>query len=93
VNPRETLHAAERALVYACARIGEAIAAGKVAQAGQIDLTSADDAACYYLQAYLRLPALVRLPDLLASPDAASVLNRMIASAAAAPAAGATVTA
>jgi HD-like signal output (HDOD) protein len=93
VNPRETLHAAERALVYACARIGEAIAAGKLVQAGQIDLTSADDAACYYLQGYLRLPALVRLPDLLASPDAASVLNRMIASAAAAPAAGATVTA
>jgi HD-like signal output (HDOD) protein len=93
VNPRETLHAAERALVYACARIGEAIAAGKVAQAGQIDLTSADDAACYYLQAYLRLPALVRLPDLLASPDAASVLNRMIASAAAPSPAGSTVTA
>jgi HD-like signal output (HDOD) protein len=93
VNPRETAPAAERALVYACARIGEAIAAGKVAQAGQIDLTSADDASCYYLQGYLRLPALVRLPDLLASPDAASVLNRMIASAAASSAAGSTVTA
>lgn len=91
VNPRETLHGAERALVYACARIGEAIASGRVAQAGQIDLTSADDAACYYLQGYLRLPALVRLPDLLASPDAASVLNRMIASAAAPSAAGSTV--
>jgi HD-like signal output (HDOD) protein len=93
VNPRDTRHATERALVYACARIGEAIAAGKAVEAGQLSLTAADDPALHYLQGYLRLPALVRLPDLLGSPDAASVLNRMIASAAAAPAPKGTVTA
>jgi HD-like signal output (HDOD) protein len=80
VNPRETHHAAERALVYACARLGEAIASGRLVHAGQLDLATADDPLLYYLQGYLRLPALARLPDLLAAPDAAGMLDRMIAS-------------
>jgi HD-like signal output (HDOD) protein len=79
VNPREGQHAAERALVYTCARIGEAIAGGRLVHAAQLDLAAADDPVLHYLQGYLRLPALARLPDLLASPDAAAMLDRMIA--------------
>jgi HD-like signal output (HDOD) protein len=79
VGQSDPAQAPRSALVYACARIGEAIAQQRVGRAEEIALGNTGAPELHYLQGYLRLPQLARLPDMLHAPDTRLALARMIA--------------
>ena len=67
------------ALCYACARIAEGIALGRIRDPGQIELVNSLEPEYYHLQGYLKVPPLSRLQDMLHAPDARLALSRLIA--------------
>lgn len=79
VGQSDPLQAPRSALIYACARIGEAIARQRVERAEEIELRNTGAPELHHLQGYLRLPQLARLPELLHAPDVRLALARMIA--------------
>lgn len=86
-DPRDPGRAAHRGLVYACARLADAIVRRQVTQPGELRVTPATVPELYHLQGYLALPTLARLPDLLATPEVATVLARLITASRKEPAA------
>ena len=76
------------ALCYVCARIGEAIAMGRVQDPAQVDPAAAGSAELHYVQTYLRRPEFARLAEHLHAPDARLALARMIAASGARQRAG-----
>jgi HD-like signal output (HDOD) protein len=87
VNPRDPGRASQRALVYLCGRIGEAVARGKLTDAALLDLADGSVPELYHLQGYLQVMPLTRLPALLKTPEVAGLLRRMIAGSRMVPAA------
>jgi HD-like signal output (HDOD) protein len=79
VGQSDPAQAPRSALIYACARIGEAIARQRVERAEEIELRNTGAPELHHLQGYLRLPQLARLPELLHAPDVRLALARMIA--------------
>jgi HD-like signal output (HDOD) protein len=79
VSQSDPAQAPRSALIYACARIGEAIARQRVERAEEIELRNTGAPELHHLQGYLRLPQLARLPELLHAPDVRLALARMIA--------------
>lgn len=67
------------ALCYACARLAESIALGRVHDPADLDLQGAGAAEFHHLQSYLAKPPLARLPDYLRAGDLKMVVARMIA--------------
>jgi len=78
-NQADPALAARSALIYACARIGEAIGQGRVERPEEVDLGDIAAPEFHHLHGYLRLPQLLRLPDVLRAPDVQLALARMIA--------------
>lgn len=75
MKPRD----ARLALSYACARIAESIALGRIRDPGQIELVGSPEPEYYHLQSYLKVPPLSRLQDMLHAPDARLALSRLVA--------------
>ncbi len=73
---------ARLALCYACARLAERIAAGRVHDPADIDMLDAGAAEFHHIQSYLEKQPLARLPDYLRAGDTRLVVARMIASVA-----------
>lgn len=71
-------HAAQMALGYLCARLGDALAAGRLDRLD--DYRPADDAAddMHHLRSYLGLPPLARLEAALQSPEMRATLGQML---------------
>ena len=67
------------ALCYACARLAESIALGRVHDPADLDLQGAGAAEFHHLQGYLAKPPLARLPDYLRAGDLKLTVARMIA--------------
>jgi HD-like signal output (HDOD) protein len=80
----ETVSAREAriALCYACARLAESIALGRVHDPADLDLSGAGAAEFHHLQSYLAKPPLARLPDYLRAGDLKLTVARMIAAVA-----------
>ena len=79
VTPVEQANPAQAprsALIYICARIGEAIARQRIAGPDEIELRNGAAPELHHLQGYLRLPQLARLPELLHAPDVRLALAR-----------------
>lgn len=81
VNPRDPGRASQRALVYLCGRIGEAVSRGQLTDAALLDLADGSLPELYHLQGYLRVTPLNRVPALLKAPEVAAALQRMIVAA------------
>ena len=79
VSQADPALAARSALIYACARIGEAIAQGRVERPEEVEPGNIAAPEFHHLQGYLHLPQLVRLPEVLRAPDVQLALARMIA--------------
>lgn len=79
VGQGDPAQAPRSALIYACARIGEAIAQQRIERPEEIRLRNSEAPELHHLQGYLRLPQLARLPELLHAPDVRMALARMIA--------------
>jgi HD-like signal output (HDOD) protein len=69
------------ALCYASARIGEAIAMGRVREIAHLSLQPAGHPELAYLQGYLSQPAFARLEEIMQAPDVRNALARMISAA------------
>lgn len=78
VGQSDPAQAPRSALIYTCARVGEAIARQRVERAEEIELRNTGAPELHHLQGYLRLPQLARLPELLHAPDVRLALARMI---------------
>lgn len=72
-------HGPRLALSYACARIAEGIALGRIRDPGQIELLGSQQPEYFHLQGYLKVPPLARLPELFNAPDVRLALVRLIA--------------
>jgi HD-like signal output (HDOD) protein len=81
VSQADPVQAPRSGLVYACARIGEAIARRRIDRPEEIELRNSEAPELHHLQGYLRLPQLARLPELLHAADVRLALARMIAAA------------
>jgi len=79
VGQSDPAQAPRSALIYACGRIGEAIAQQRIERPEEIELRNSGAPELHHLQGYLRLPQLARLPELLRAPDVQLALARMIA--------------
>lgn len=78
VNRRDPRRSAQRALVFACARMGEMIARGQVDHPSGLSLGPDAGPEFHHLQQYLQLPDLARLEELIRSAEVQIVLARMI---------------
>jgi len=72
-------HGPRLALSYACARIAEGIALGRIRDPGQIELVGSQQPKFFHLQGYLQVPPLARLPELFNAPDVRLAVVRLIA--------------
>lgn len=73
---------ARLALCYACARLAESIALGRVHDPADLDLQGAGAAEFHHLQGYLAKPPLARLHEYLRAGDVKLAVARMIAAVA-----------
>ncbi len=65
------------ALAYACARLGERMAAGGLRDLAVFDLRADDDVDLFHLRTALHVLPLARLPQALQAQDLAAVMQRM----------------
>jgi len=79
VGQSDPAQAPRSALIYTCARIGEAIAQRRIERAEEVEPRNSGAPELHHLQGYLRLPQLARLPELLHAPDVRLALARTIA--------------
>lgn len=77
IDPRR---GARMALCYLCARLGERLATGELADLESFDLETQAGAELHHLRAFIEGSALSRLPWLLRSPDVTTPVRRVQAS-------------
>ena len=65
------------ALGYLCARLGERLAHGELAQLADFDLATDPGLELFHLRRHLDAPMLARLHDLLKAPDLSAAMDRM----------------
>lgn len=65
------------ALGYLCARLGERLAHGELAQLSDFDLATDPGLELFHLRRHLDAPMLARLQDLLKAPDLSAAMDRM----------------
>lgn len=79
---RPDARAQRLALCYACARIGEAIVSGRIADAAQFGSETLEAPEFFHFRGYLRDPGMARFEEHLQAPDVRLAIARMIASVA-----------
>jgi HD-like signal output (HDOD) protein len=73
----ERTHGQRLALAYLCARLGERLAHGELAQLADFDLATDPGLELFHLRRHLGAPMAARLRDLLSAPDLSVAMERM----------------